>query len=234
MLRLLHTNDLHGGLTPARAERLSELREAADLLLDGGDAVARPRGQGLADDPAIRALAALDCDAMVPGNHEFLLLPYGAAPSWLVCANLLDRKDPAALAPSRRFPTPYGRIGVVGVTTPWTKFSARPLRRIAAYEADFSSRFVVTSPFEAAEREVARLRPEVDTLIVLSHLGSRGDAKLAARVSGIDVLLGAHTHETIGPTRLGRVWYAQSGADALGVGRYDWDGRTLVGGVVPL
>ncbi len=233
MLRLLHTNDLHGALTPFKAARLAELRAEADLLLDAGDAAGRPRGAGLGDDPTYRLLASAGLDAMTPGNHEFLLLASGALPDRLVAANLGERGGPAFPA-SRVFDTPDGPVAVIGVTTPWTKFSERPLRRMAPYEDAFAARFALSPPFEAVAAEVGRVRPSVRTLVVLSHLGEGGDRRLAARVPGIDVLLGAHTHAEVPPIRLGPTWYAQAGENARVAGRYDWDGTTLAGTLVSL
>ena len=192
----------------------------------------RPRGLGLDRDPTLARLARVGCHAMAPGNHEALLLSLGPPdpPVPMVCANLRDRTGATVFPPSRVF----GRVGVIGVTTPYVKFSARAPRRLAALMDAFLAAFTVTDPFAAAREEALRLRPLVDTVVLLSHLGERGDARLARAVPEADVILGAHTHGEVPPRRMEGLWYAQAGDDARFAGVYEWDGERLGGGLVPL
>ena len=39
----------------------------------------------------------------------------------------------------------------------------------------------------------------MDLVILLSHMGKGPDLKFASRVNGIDVILGAHTHDLMDP-----------------------------------
>lgn len=56
------------------------------------------------------------------------------------------------------------------------------------------------------------LRDEVDVVVILSHLGLSTDRRLAEQITGIDVILGGHTHHVleeplvIGQTVLGATW----------------------------
>jgi 5'-nucleotidase/UDP-sugar diphosphatase len=52
----------------------------------------------------------------------------------------------------------------------------------------------VGDPIAAARYLVPRLREEASMVICLSHLGEDMDRKLAARVPGIDVIVGGHSH----------------------------------------
>jgi sulfur-oxidizing protein SoxB len=82
------------------------------------------------------------------------------------------------------------RIAVIGQAFPYTPI-ANPRR------------FVPNWTFGIQEAElaelVARIRAsdQVDAIILLSHNGMDVDLKLASRVSGIDFILGGHTHDGV-------------------------------------
>ena len=246
MLRILHTNDLHGALTDAREARLAALRAEADVYLDGGDAGGKTRLRDLDPvDPVWERLSRLQCDAMALGNHEIVAMVLArrndirGLQTPLVCANA---GGVLGAVPSLVLDRNGVRVGVVGITTPRLHPSGRPLRRLSAAfgsALDLASdavfgRFGLTDPLLAAQREVRRLRPEVDVLIVLSHLGLGGDIRLAGVVPEVDIILGAHSHHRRLPSRLGGIAYAQTGDAAEFAGLYTWDGETLSGDLHPL
>ena len=245
MLRILHTNDLHGALTDAKEHRLANLREDADLYFDCGDASGKTRLRDLdAEDPVWGRLAQLRCDALTLGNHEIVGMMLARRSDVRGLATPLVLANAGGVlgaSPSLVIEVAGQKVGVVGVTTPRLHPSGRPLRRLnQAFGAaiDWTSdavfgRFGLTDPIAAARREVARLRGEVDTIIVLSHLGIRGDLLLAT-ISGVDVILGAHSHHERAPARLGGVAYAQNRDGAETAGSYVWNGETLTGELVPL
>lgn len=63
---------------------------------------------------------------------------------------------------------------------------------------------------------------EVDLIIVLSHLGFSQDVKLSKEVSGIDVLLSAHTHNRLyEPVKINETLIIQSGCHGSFLGHLD-------------
>jgi 2',3'-cyclic-nucleotide 2'-phosphodiesterase (5'-nucleotidase family) len=93
------------------------------------------------------------------------------------------------------------RVGLIGVTAAFSEF----------YEL---LGWIVDEPLAAAAAAVAEVRPQVDVLVVLSHLGLRLDERMAAEVPGIDVILGGHTHHLLEePLRIG-------GALVCGAGKH--------------
>jgi sulfur-oxidizing protein SoxB len=93
-------------------------------------------------------------------------------------------------------------------------------------------RFVPDLTFGVREDDVQRLVNElrdtrrVDLVVVLSHNGITADLKLAARVSGIDVILGGHTHDALpAPIEVGRTLVVNSGSHGKFLSRLDLDVR---------
>jgi len=76
------------------------------------------------------------------------------------------------------------RVGLLGATAPFTTF----------YEL---LGWDVLDPVESLRAQVEALRDEVDVVVVLSHLGLSTDRRLAEQITGIDVILGGHTHHVL-------------------------------------
>jgi 2',3'-cyclic-nucleotide 2'-phosphodiesterase (5'-nucleotidase family) len=63
-----------------------------------------------------------------------------------------------------------------------------------AMAARVISAYVFDDPVVIARREIAALRPNVDVLIALTHIGVREDERLAAECPELDAILGGHSH----------------------------------------
>jgi 2',3'-cyclic-nucleotide 2'-phosphodiesterase (5'-nucleotidase family) len=69
---------------------------------------------------------------------------------------------------------------------------------------------------------IARHRQEVDVLVLISHLGLQDDILLAQETSGIDLILGGHTHSTTKtPLRVKNTMIVHTGAYGENIGRMD-------------
>jgi 2',3'-cyclic-nucleotide 2'-phosphodiesterase (5'-nucleotidase family) len=78
---------------------------------------------------------------------------------------------------------------------------AIPLRPETAWEW-----MLFDPPLEVARAWVARLRPEADLLIALTHIGIQRDRQLAQACPELDVILGGHSHTpTETPEQVGGV-----------------------------
>src|SRR5579859_3877533 len=82
------------------------------------------------------------------------------------------------------------RIGVIGQALPYVPI-AHPRR--------FTPDWTFGIHDEAMQKVVDGLRgnDRVDAVVLLSHNGMDVDLKLASKVSGIDVILGGHTHDAV-------------------------------------
>jgi 5'-nucleotidase/UDP-sugar diphosphatase len=233
-LTVLYTNDIHAQLDPIEAtwlpgkprvggmEALSgliaRLRSGRDdvILVDAGDLLTGPavstltRGAGPFD-----LLDAMGYDALAIGNHEFdNSVPRLEELMWdtsvpVLSANTFWRGT------DHRFSRPYVvvrrgglRIAVIGVIG-----SDAALVTLPAQVEELAFR----DPAKEIAPLVAKLRPDVDLVVVLAHEGKTGpmqvdaesrpdvqrdfdtDVRLAAAVAGIDVLVGGHAHRGIDP-----------------------------------
>ncbi len=107
------------------------------------------------------------------------------------------------------------RVGAVGLAATIVDKTMPP---------HFSEGLRLTLGNEELPGEIARLREQegADLIVAITHLGYAQDLKLAGEVSGIDVLLSAHTHNRVRrPARVGDTLVIQSGCHGSFLGRLD-------------
>lgn len=245
-MRILHTNDFHGTLNDAKRERLASLRQSADFYFDTGDCVKSGNMSiPLGEDPVWKMLASLDCTAGVPGNREFHITEAGfrakiaGCKHPLLAANLMYRdgkrmrmQDFRANSFALSIANPlasaltFGDVGIFGVMVPMvtTRMTARHI-----------SAFINDQPVKAAKECVQKLRDIVKVIICISHIGLTKDVELAGTVEGIDIILGAHSHDVVDPpTRIGNTWIAQAGSHGRYAGVYEYTDGVLRAAYEPL
>lgn len=234
-LRILHTNDFHGMLTPEIADKIGEIKRKRDALYyDCGDCV---RSGNLAiptkPEQAWTLLQRAGCDGSVLGNRESHPLAAGlrtkteGASHPILVANLFDKNGNRPYRAFQIFERDGKRIGVLGVMVPMVtaKMATAPL-----------SSYLWTDPIEAAKNTVAEM-PESDLVIALTHIGFKNDMRLAEAVPQIQVILGGHSHTLLEePVGHCGCWIAQTGSHGRFLGDYEWNWKvgTLSGSLIPL
>lgn len=103
------------------------------------------------------------------------------------------------------------RIALIGQAFPYTPI-ANPRRFIPDWQFGIQERRLQQLVNDIRERRLA------DVVVLLSHNGMDVDLKLASRVSGIDIILGGHTHDAIPEPRIvrnagGRTWVSNAGSN---------------------
>jgi len=185
------------------------------LKLHAGDAITGTLyfNRAGADGEADAALMNTVCfDAFTLGNHEFDkgdtglkgfldLLKKGACKTPVLSANvkfgansaLNPSRAPGYVSPSTVVERGGQKIGIVGLTIAQkTKASSSP-------DPDTTFEDEAT----AAQREIDRLRGQgINKIIVMSHVGYDYDKQIAARLSGVDVVVGGDSHTLLGPVGL--------------------------------
>jgi len=189
------------GRERARAERV--------LHLDGGDCFqGAPIFNFFSGEAEIRALSSMGTDAMIVANHEF---DRGALNLGLQLQNWANYPILAANYmledPSQPGASPLGAM-----IEPFTVFTLDGLRVGVVGMGNLSS---LTSIFDAPNRvgitplntvEVAQfytdlLRPIVDVVVFVTHLGLEVDERMIENTTGIDVVLGGHNHIVLQPPK---------------------------------
>lgn len=228
-LTIFHTNDLHGRLTPQKAERIRQLRslEEQSVLFDSGDCIkAGNLAVPMAPDPAWELLASAGCDAGTLGNRETHILAaafrakIAGARHPLLCANLRTKSGDSPLPGSIVLERFGLRVGVVGVMVPMVT------ERMAAKAA---SAYLWDPPIAFAKKEAEGLRGKVDLMIALTHIGIKQDLRLAEECPLFDFILGGHSHTVLSePVHVGDTFVCQGGAYGVYVGRYVWEKRRVL------
>lgn len=197
------------------AARLSHIvgreraRASRVLHLDGGDCFqGAPIFNFFAGEAEIRTLAAMGADAMIVANHEF---DRGALNLGL---QLQKWANYPILAANYRFedPSQPGASPLGSLITPYSTFDLQGLKVGVIGMGNLSS---LTSIFDAPNRlgiqplntiEAAQfyidlIRPFVDVVVFVTHLGLDVDERMIAGTTGIDVVLGGHNHIVLQPPK---------------------------------
>ncbi len=219
-LTLLHTNDVHNRWSAELVEQLRRLKaQHHALLLDAGDCIrAGNLGIPLAPESAWERMRQAGYDAITMGNREFHITPLGfqaklrGAPCPVLCANLRPKSPDTPLPVQPVWQTVHQgvRMSIIGLTVPMVT----PRMKSALLSA-----YLFDPPIEVAKQWVAKLRPESDLLIALTHIGAKADRQLAEACPELDVIIGGHSHTPImPPERIGRVWLTQAVPFGKGIG----------------
>ncbi len=211
LLQIIHTNDLHSHFDHAREldrgnyaavktvmDRLkldAQKQGIETLTLDAGDfsedSIFYLPGQGV---EAWRLQSALGYDAVTLGNHDWLAGPshlnrlvQQTQPTFdLLGANFLFSGNLPDLEKHMHrwaeFKKAGARIAVYGLTTSEFLYSwmAEP--------------GLITDPIETAVEDLPEVRSKADFVIALTHLGMKTDKKLVNNTTGIDLVVGGHSH----------------------------------------
>lgn len=228
LIKFLHTNDLHGSLDDAREAKLAALRADADLYFDTGDAIKTGNiGLPLRPEPVWERFARLRLSAMVIGNRETHLAEAGFAAKLagsenpVMCANLRLKSGERPLPGTMELEAAGSKIGVFAVSV------AMVTERMAAKAI---SAYLWDPPIEIARQCVQLLRPRVDLVIGLTHIGHRMDLELADAVPGIDIMFTGHSHTVLeSPIQVGSTWICQGGSHGRYAGVYEWNDGALAG-----
>jgi 5'-nucleotidase len=172
---------------------------ARTLYLDSGDLIEGTDAFTAFDgEPEMRALSALRVDASALGNHDldpgvpdFLAKHRQFARFPVLAANYAAPRSGlgGALFPYLVLDADGVRVGVIGVaneTSPGGLDSANNTYGIS-----------LSPVAEAVQDAIDVLRPSVDLIVAITHLGLDADEAMIRATSGLDVVLGGHQHLTI-------------------------------------
>lgn len=203
---LLHTNDLHSHLENwpkirrfiEQKKRENEKKEnTTTITVDLGDFVDRwhPLSEATDGQANVELMNNVGYDAVTIGNNEGvgnakdqLNHLYDQANFDILLDNLFDKhllQPPKWAKKYKIIETPQQtKIGLLALTTPF------PL----TYSPNG---WDIRNPYDILPELVEELRPKVDILVLMSHLGIQDDRQIAQELPSIDVILGSHTHHLL-------------------------------------
>ncbi|MEI9402820.1 5'-nucleotidase C-terminal domain-containing protein [Mesorhizobium argentiipisi] len=189
-----------GRLITAIAEERKKLEGQNVLLLNAGDSFQGSlfyiTYKGAAEEEFLNQIKP---DAVTLGNHEFddgetALVPYlDKAKFPIVSANVVPNDKSGAkdkIKPSIVVEVGGQKIGIVGAVTNDTPELASPGPNIA-----------ITDDVKAITAEVEKLKAQgINKIIAVTHIGYRRERDVIAKIPGIDVVVGGHSHTLLSNT----------------------------------
>ncbi|HEU4928541.1 MAG TPA: multiheme c-type cytochrome [Candidatus Krumholzibacteria bacterium] len=186
------THDLGGlGRRATFMRVFRDTTEADVLLVDAGDFFAASINYGKEKaELTMKSMAHMHYDGLVPGENEF---GFGAdyfrtrareVGLPVLAVNVADAvTDSLLFAPSRVVTMKSGlRAGIIGVVSPALKFP--PQVHAGSLE--------IRDPVSTVQAEVDALRPDVDVVVVLSHMTRSEVNQFAQALKGVDVIVNGH------------------------------------------
>jgi 2',3'-cyclic-nucleotide 2'-phosphodiesterase (5'-nucleotidase family) len=245
-ITILHTNDMHASFLPHEAYWVrespkplvggfDELAFAVDsvrktristLILDAGDLmtgnpITDRSYKGAEGGALIEMLNMIGYEAWTPGNHDFdisyanfqKLAAVARFP--VLSANLVDEATGQPITRKE-----YIIIEKNGVKIGIFALMSKEYFNLVSQT---STKGIKLLPcVEVAKRMVEILKPKTDLVIALTHQGVDDDSVLAANTTGIDVVIGGHSHTRLRkPKFVNNVVIAQTGSNAENLGILD-------------
>ena len=245
-ITILHTNDMHASFLPHEAfwvkespkplvGGFNELTFVIDsirktrtttLVLDAGDLMT---GNPITDriyhgaegGALIEMMNLMGYEGWTPGNHDFDIsyanfLKLAAITRFpVISANLVDEKTGLPITKKE-----YAIIEKSGIRIGIFGLMSKDYFNLVSQNSTKGVKLV--PPLEAAKRMIEFLDPKTDLLIALTHQGVDDDSELATNTSGIDVIIGGHSHTRLRKPRfVNNVVIAQAGSNCENLGVLD-------------
>ena len=237
-LNIIYTNDIHGAIVPEKFDKelnaytggmaymgtvikkLKKETEGKNLLLDAGDwALGSCESELTGGKTIIDVMNNLGYDGAEIGNHEF---DWGQEP----LKEMIDRADFPVMGANitkndgtlMEGLTPYIikeingiKVGILGLISQDTSETVDPGN-------------IKGINFKNSRKTVEKYLPEIkkngaELIIVLSHEGLKDDVRLATETGGIDIIVGGHSHTSIGKAaKINNTIIVQAGSNSVKVG----------------
>ncbi len=210
-LGLLPGRGPYGGIARiAHVVKREREKAGRSLYLDSGDLFqGAPIFNHFRGEPEIRGLSQAGLDVFALGNHEF---DFGAEnlveqfEQWadfpVLAANYeFERQSQPFVGAFENLIKPFSlfnvdglKVGVIGMGNLSSLTSLQ--------EGGNSHGIIAFETLQTIQDHVNLLRPSVDVLILVGHIGLTEDQVIARNVCGIDIIMGGHHHVALNPPKL--------------------------------
>lgn len=244
-LTILHTNDIHSNFLPREATWVRDKpkpqiggfneiycvsdsikREKNVLLLDAGDVmtgnpITEYQYKGALGGALFEMMNIIGYEVWCPGNHDFdisqdnfvKLTKIAKFPT--VSANLVNNEGKNHLNN-----LPYIIVDKAGIKIGIIGIMSQDLYGLVNQNNLVGIR--VLSPIETLQKYINQIDPKTDLIIALTHQGVFDDSVLAVNVSGLDVIIGGHSHTRLNkPKVVNNVIIAQAGGNGENLGELE-------------
>ena len=211
-LTILYTNNIEGELDPCtcvidsaggaarRSSAVNQLRlQNPNLfLVDAGDSLfGTPESNANRGIVSVKAMTMTGYDAAALGDQDFA---FGLD----VLQSVIDQAEFPFLAANVVYKDtglPFAQESIIiernGFRVAFLGLTSGDLAEILNADPVMSDLLEVRDPIKTARVKIPLLREQADMVVILSHLGSKLDQKLAKSVSGIAAVIGGHSREVI-------------------------------------
>lgn len=191
------------------------------MVVDSGSTLfGTPLSLSAEGKPLVEAMNIMEYDAMNVSAQDLvlgidtLLALSEQAHFPFVSANLVKEDGSLVFEPYTIVNKGNLRIGVIGII--------EPIEEILTQAPDMKGIIRTLDPAQTLEQYIGELTPQVDLIVVLSHLGLTRDKTLAT-IPGIDVIIGGGDRIVMKePVRVGSTIIVQQGFQG------EWIGRTVL------
>ena len=184
------------------------------IIVDSGDLISLTK-RGIKDSLASLAYSTIPYDAILPGDQELIrgeeylteLLKRTAAP--IVNTNIKVPKIKNS-RPVRIIERGGIKVAILGVVSP---------AAIRYYPEAIRATIALEDVNTALTRHLKGLENKADIIVLLTHQGYDYDVKLAANLTGVDVIIGAHSQTSLKTAQeINTILVAQAGKEGYYIG----------------
>jgi len=229
-----HTSDIHEHSAPiARIAQFVEdqrKKRSNVIFLDTGDwcDLGDLTGLNTRGEAIVAMMSACNYDAVIPGNKDYShgadrlaeLVDRYSVPMVLANCEWPEDIKPKNVMPYKIFRFDSVKVAVVGTATPNMSHAKEPLLKIHPIK-------------ESVTKLVSELEGKADIIVLMTHLGTEEDRKLARAIPQVDIIFGGHYHRKFAKLNFDKqsqtiIQHSGCFGECIGEVVIEWDGEEIV------
>jgi len=173
-------------------------------------------------------MSACNYDAVIPGNKDYShgadrlaeLVDRYSVPMVLANCEWPEDIKPKNVIPYRIFRFDIVTVAVIGTATPNMSHAKEPLLKVHPIR-------------ESVKKLVSELEGKADIIVLMTHLGTEEDRKLARAIPQVDIIFGGHYHRKFAKLNFDKrsqtiIQHSGCFGECIGEVVIEWDGEGIV------